>query len=187
MSARAALLTPTSRLPKPNHAASSEAVRAYRIESKWGDWRVAFSDAGLRELTLPGHPLKTRATKDLPELAGREGELGRRVRKALEARLRGERTDLPWEAFDLGGRPPFHAKAWRALYEIPFGEVRTYGEIAKAARSPKAVRAAGQACGANPIVLFIPCHRVVASTGPGGFGAGLEWKAKLLELEGYRL
>lgn len=148
---------------------------------------MAFTDAGLRELTLPGHPLKARATKDLPELNGQEGALGRRVRSALETRLLGGRADLPWEAFDLGGRPPFHTKAWRALYEIPFGKVKTYGEIAQAAKSPKAVRAAGQACGANPIVLFIPCHRVVASTGPGGFGAGLEWKARLLELEGYRL
>ena len=91
---------------------------------------------------------------------------------------------MRWSDFDLSGRPPFFTRAWRALYEIPYGEVRTYGQIAKAAGSPQAVRAAGQACGANPIVLFIPCHRVVACNGPGGFGSGLDWKRRLLELEG---
>ncbi|MBE7462613.1 MAG: MGMT family protein [Planctomycetes bacterium] len=73
------------------------------------------------------------------------------------------------------------------MQRIPFGEVRTYGDLARAAGSPLAVRAAGQACGSNPIVLFLPCHRVVASKGPGGFGAGLAWKRKLLALEGYDL
>ncbi len=69
------------------------------------------------------------------------------------------------------------------MFEIPYGDTRTHGEVAKSAGSPKAVRAAGQACGANPIILFIPCHRVVSATGLGGFGAGLEWKQRLLDLE----
>jgi O-6-methylguanine DNA methyltransferase len=113
--------------------------------------------------------------------------VGRKLAAALRARLDGKRADLPWEFFDLRERPPFFIRVWKAMYAIPFGEVRTYGQIAAAAGSPSAVRAAGQACGANPIVLFIPCHRVVAANGPGGFGSGLEWKAKLLALEGVAL
>ncbi|MCW8130614.1 MAG: MGMT family protein [Planctomycetota bacterium] len=178
--------------PKKDHAPGKPpALRGYKIHSSMGDWYVAFSDIGLRELRLPGSDPKLAGKKallkGLPELADQEGALGKRVRAKLERRLHGDRVDLPWEAFDLSGHGPFFTKAWRALYEIPFGQVKTYGEIAQAAGSPKAVRAAGQACGANPIVLFIPCHRVIACSGPGGFGAGLEWKAKLLKLEGYEL
>lgn len=195
--AAATLLTRHSRTPHPHTAkkayaaGNAPALRAYKIHSGLGDWYVAFSDIGLRELRLPGSDPKwsgkNALLKGLPELAGQEGMLGKRVRSKLERRLNGDRVDLPWEAFDLSGHGPFFTKAWRALYEIPFGKVKTYGEIAQSAGSPKAVRAAGQACGANPIVLFIPCHRVIACSGPGGFGAGLEWKAILLKLEGYDL
>ena len=73
---------------------------------------------------------------------------------------------------------------WNELKKIPRGQTRTYGEIAEAIGKPKAVRAVGTACGANPVPLFIPCHRVVAKNGLGGFGAGLPWKKLLLELEG---
>lgn len=196
IAATGTLLRKTSRVPKPHapktaQAAKPAPMRAYRIHNAFGDWYVAFTDAGLRELRLPGADPKLAGKKTLlrglPELEAQEGALGRRVKEKLEKRLRGERVDLPWEAFDLKDHGPFFIKAWKALYEIPFGEVRTYGQIAQTAGSPKAVRAAGQACGANPIVLFIPCHRVVASGGPGGFGAGLEWKTKLLKLEGYEL
>lgn len=157
--------------------------RRYRITTPWGAWQAVFTERGLYEFKLPS----ARTPDGLPELRGQEGPLGVRVRKALRARLDGRRDRLPWEAFDLAGRPYFHRRIWRAMQRIPFGEVRTYGDLARAAGSPLAVRAAGQACGSNPIVLFLPCHRVVASKGPGGFGAGLAWKRKLLALEGYDL
>ncbi len=78
----------------------------------------------------------------------------------------------------------FQKAVWKELQKIPRGQTRTYGEIAKAIGRPNAVRAVGAACGANPVPLFIPCHRVVAQNGLGGFGAGLPWKKLLLELEG---
>lgn len=171
--------------------------RVYRLVTPLGAWTAAFTDAGLRELRLPGtvrkegrHPGQGRgsfSTGSYPSLTDQEGTAGKRLTETLVARWAGQRIDLPWDAFDLSGRPPFFVRAWRALHRIPFGEVRTYGQIARAAGSPDAVRAAGQACGANPILLFIPCHRVVASNGPGGFGAGLDWKRRLLELEGRTL
>jgi O-6-methylguanine DNA methyltransferase len=79
----------------------------------------------------------------------------------------------------------FSAHVWRQIARIPYGEVRSYGRLAKALRRPQAARAVGQACGRNPLPLVIPCHRVVASDGSlGGFSAGLETKQKLLTLEG---
>lgn len=77
----------------------------------------------------------------------------------------------------------FQKAVWNEIRKIPRGQTRTYGEIAAAIGRPKAVRAVGSACGANPLPLFIPCHRVVAKNGLGGFGSGLPWKKLLLEME----
>lgn len=81
----------------------------------------------------------------------------------------------------------FQQAVWDELKKIPRGQTRTYGAIAAAIGHPKAVRAVGSACGANPLPVFIPCHRVIAAGGPGGFSSGLPWKKLLLELEGVRL
>jgi O-6-methylguanine DNA methyltransferase len=81
----------------------------------------------------------------------------------------------------------FQCEVWKALCEIPYGEVRTYAGIAKVAGNPKAARAVGGANHANPIPIFIPCHRVVTSDGGlGGFAVRLEFKRKLLAIEGVR-
>jgi len=78
----------------------------------------------------------------------------------------------------------FQADVWSALRKIKYGKTKSYGQIAAAIKRPKAVRAVGTACGANPVILFIPCHRVVATNGGlGGFSAGLERKEYLLDLE----
>jgi len=79
----------------------------------------------------------------------------------------------------------FQQAVWNEMIKIPRGQTRTYGEIAAAIGKPKAVRAVGSACGANPLPLFIPCHRVVAKNGLGGFGSGLPWKKLLLRMEGW--
>lgn len=78
---------------------------------------------------------------------------------------------------------PFQLAVWAALLSIPYGEVRTYGEVASMIGSPRAMRAVGGACHANPVCIITPCHRVVAANGTGGFGAGLEIKRKLLAIE----
>jgi methylated-DNA-[protein]-cysteine S-methyltransferase len=79
----------------------------------------------------------------------------------------------------------FQKKVWAALLTIPFGETRSYGQIAKQIQNPKAVRAVGAANGKNPISIIAPCHRVIGSTGKlTGFAGGLEAKARLLALEG---
>lgn len=78
----------------------------------------------------------------------------------------------------------FQQRVWKVLCRVPYGRVITYGEVALKAGSPKAFQAVGSACGANTIPLIIPCHRIVAKRGIGGFGAGLEIKRKLLAIEG---
>jgi methylated-DNA-[protein]-cysteine S-methyltransferase len=79
---------------------------------------------------------------------------------------------------------PFQKKVWAALCQIPFGETRSYADIAKQVGSPKAVRAVGSANGKNPISIIAPCHRVIGKNGKlTGFAGGLEVKAFLLGLE----
>ena len=80
--------------------------------------------------------------------------------------------------------PPFTVKVWEALRAIPYGETMSYGELAARAGSPGSARAVGSAMRRNPLVLFLPCHRVIASQGKlGGFSCGVEWKRYLLNLE----
>jgi methylated-DNA-[protein]-cysteine S-methyltransferase len=85
---------------------------------------------------------------------------------------------------DLSSGTPFQISVWKELLKIPYGKVRTYGEIAEKIGNPRAARAVGNAVGANPIPIIIPCHRVVATNGLGGYSCGVEIKKKLLRLEG---
>lgn len=98
--------------------------------------------------------------------------------------FRGEIRDLTGIPVDLRNSTGFERRVYEATRAIPFGKVATYGQIAKAIGEPGAARAVGNALGRNPIALVIPCHRVVASNGIGGFTGGLEWKRKLLRFEG---
>ena len=79
---------------------------------------------------------------------------------------------------------PFQKSVWAALALIPYGRVVTYGQLAAACGRPSAVRAAASAVGKNPLAVFLPCHRVVAAQGMGGFAWGLAAKRTLLHLEG---
>ncbi len=103
----------------------------------------------------------------------------------LKTYLEGNKTelDLPLDMEDL---TPFQLKVMKEMRKIPYGEVRSYGELAKAIKS-KAFQAIGNACGKNPFMLIYPCHRVVGKKGPGGFAHGQKMKAELLKLEGAKL
>ncbi len=100
----------------------------------------------------------------------------------------GEYFDGRRKTFDLKldvQGTPFQRAVWDALQTIPFGETRSYGDIARQIGNPAAVRATGAANGRNPVPIVVPCHRVIGSTGKlTGFGGGLDVKARLLELEG---
>ena len=100
----------------------------------------------------------------------------------LEEYFAGERTafDVPME---LDGTA-FQRQVWTELSRIPYGETISYGELARRVGRPNGPRAVGQANGRNPIPIIVPCHRVVASNGIGGYGGGLKVKRALLAIEG---
>ncbi|MFA5074081.1 MAG: methylated-DNA--[protein]-cysteine S-methyltransferase [Nitrospirota bacterium] len=107
----------------------------------------------------------------------------RKALKLLQNYFSGKRIscDLP---LDIGTYTPFQKAVWKATLSIPSGETRSYAWIAAKIGKPNSYRAVGQALGANPIPIFIPCHRVVCSSGSlGGFAGGLDMKKKLLHLE----
>ena len=104
------------------------------------------------------------------------------VLAAATARIAGDPA-APQVDLDLVGTD-FQRAVWDALTTIPFGAVRTYGQVAAAIGAPRAVRAVGSACGANPVALIVPCHRVVpAGGGIGNYGLGPDRKRMLLERE----
>ncbi len=106
------------------------------------------------------------------------------IARDLARYFSGEAVDFGGYDVDLSGFTEFERKVYAATRRIPPGEVRTYGEIARAIGKPGASRAVGNALGKNPACIVIPCHRVVASDGLGGFTGGLAWKRRLLRLEG---
>ena len=106
----------------------------------------------------------------------------KKAARELEAFLNGKRKDftVPLQADGTD----FQRKIWRQLARIPYGQTITYGELARRAGRPEAIRAAGAACGQNPHAIIVPCHRIVAKSGAlQGFAGGLETKKRLLALE----
>ena len=107
----------------------------------------------------------------------------REVERQVREYFRGRRRE-----FDLELRPPgtaFQCKVWKELAKVPFGETISYGRLARLVRRPQAVRAVGRCNALNPIVIVLPCHRVIGSNGGlTGYGGGLPVKRQLLELEG---
>lgn len=85
---------------------------------------------------------------------------------------------------ELPGGTLFQQRVWKAIQSVPWGKTLSYAALAERIGSPRAVRAVANACGKNPLPLFIPCHRIIGSNGAlGGFSAGIAWKKLLLELE----
>lgn len=102
---------------------------------------------------------------------------------AIQEMIEGRRSPSTI-GFDLDGTD-FQKRVWAELLRIPSGQTRSYAEIAESIGHPNAYRAVANACGANPVAIAVPCHRVIASDGQiGGYGGGLARKRKLLENEG---
>jgi O-6-methylguanine DNA methyltransferase len=147
-----------------------------------GTFVAHYSAHGLAALDFPSSRPRVRATPEPIPASVRKwhAQTTRAVQAILSGRTPGELPPL-----DLSEGTDFQRRTWEELTWTPLGETRSYGEIGRALRKPKASRAVGAACGANPVPLLIPCHRVLAANGKlGGFSGGLEWKRKLLEREG---
>ena len=163
-----------------------EIVHTTRFDSPIGEMLVASTEHGLAYLELPhasGCGFRGWLRRALPEARAEVAFQPNRVAvgQVLEY-LAGKRRefDLP---LDVRGTE-FQRSVYDALLRIPYGETRTYGDIAREIGSPKAVRAVGTANGANPVSLVVPCHRVIATGGTlGGYGGGLPLKRRLLAME----
>lgn len=108
-------------------------------------------------------------------------EVFRIAEKQILEYFDGKRTEFYIPIHPIGTK--FQLSVWEQLKNIPYGQVITYGDIAKAIGNPKASRAVGNAVGANPLPIIVPCHRVIASNGIGGFSCGLDIKKQLMAVE----
>ena len=127
---------------------------------------IELSLLGLKGLSIRGKPEKERFKVEIEELT----QYFSKKRDSFTFKIKINGTD-------------FQKSVFNNMKTIKYGKVLTYKELAEKIGKPKAYRAVGSACGANRIPIVIPCHRVVSSTGLGGFGGGLERKKFLLNLE----
>jgi len=183
-----------------------EVLRYMTFASPVGALFLAASDKGLVALEfdarLPGQQTIRPNPRDIRSESGADvahsGKPNRNAVRFVESALRIQVYLRELEEYFAGVRKQFtfpldlrgtefQLACWRALIEIPYGETRTYADIARAIGKPQACRAVGMANNRNPVAIVVPCHRVIASDGTlCGYGGGLEIKRKLLELEGAR-
>lgn len=150
-------------------------MKRYRtFQTALGPATIAVDDDGRVTDLKTGSAAFPAAVRDLT--------VGRDAERQLSEYLSGERT-----TFELNLAPQgtaFQRRVWQLLLEIPFGETRTYGQLAKQLGDESLARAVGAANGANPIWIVVPCHRVIGANGSlTGYAGGLEVKRRLLELE----
>ncbi|HVC07585.1 MAG TPA: methylated-DNA--[protein]-cysteine S-methyltransferase [Solirubrobacterales bacterium] len=159
------------------------------MDSPFGTLLLAATERGLVRLGLPSQDaeslledLAARVSPRVLEAPARLEETRRELDRYFEGRLRAFELPLDWQLTD-----GFRGRVQRAIARIPYGQTRSYTEMAGEAGNERAVRAAGTACGTNPIPIVVPCHRVLRSGGGlGGYGGGLAMKEALLSLEGRR-
>lgn len=145
-----------------------------RVATPWGEFHASADGRGIAKLRFPGAPPGEMAapTPVLEKLA-----------RELREYFQGVRTTFDLPLFLQGTK--FQIAVWEELRRIPYGTTVSYGELARRVGRPRSARAVGQAVGANPVPILIPCHRVLPIAGGlGGFGPGPDWKRRLLALEG---
>ncbi len=168
-----------------------EIVHTVTMDSEIGTLKLASTEKGLCWVDLPGFGgrgfsgwLRTHVPD--AQVVEEASEFTDSAREQLLEYLSGERIHFELK-LDLRATP-FQQSVYDELLAIPYGETRSYAEVAAAVGKPKAVRATGTANGANPIPLVVPCHRVIASGGGlGGYGGGLPLKRRLLAMEQSRV
>ncbi|HEX5929306.1 MAG TPA: methylated-DNA--[protein]-cysteine S-methyltransferase [Solirubrobacterales bacterium] len=184
---RAELQQPLGRLAERAAAEGLLDVAYATADSPFGPLLLARTPRGLVRVGLPNQDadalLADLATRVSPRVLEAPAELDE-VRRELDLYFEGKLTDfdlpLDWQL-----SRDFRRRVLRAIARIPYGQTRSYTEMAKSAGNERAVRAAGSACGSNPIPLVVPCHRVLRTSGAlGGYGGGLPMKEGLLQLEG---
>jgi AraC family transcriptional regulator of adaptative response/methylated-DNA-[protein]-cysteine methyltransferase len=171
----------------PGHVDLANCVRVAWVDTPIGPMIAGATDKGLCLLEFTDrrmleHQIETIGRRFKVALAPGPHRYLAQLETELREYFAGTRTDFSVPVDAPGS--PFEERVWRALLEIPFGETRSYEDIARVVGSPKAVRAVGRANGLNRIAIVIPCHRVVNKSGElGGYGGGLWRKRRLLHLE----
>lgn len=152
------------------------------VDSPIGKLKLVASDKGVVAILWENDNPRRVRLSDLTEDHNHPVLL--QTESQLNEYFAGERSEFSL-SLDMRGTG-FQSQVWEALLGIPFGETRTYGELANQLGNPKATRAVGAANGRNPISIVVPCHRVIGFSGRlTGFAGGLQAKAYLLELEGH--
>jgi O-6-methylguanine DNA methyltransferase len=163
-----------------------EKIYIHSFRTPMGMIRTAATEKGLAILSLPGEPEKQFKSKVSRYFDGYEVSVGGAINRDAEKQVRryldGKLTRFTIK-LDIQGTE-FQKKALGKVARIPYGKTVSYGDIARALGSDGAARAVGSANARNNLPLVIPCHRVVASNGLGGYGGGLAMKTRLLKMEG---
>lgn len=154
-------------------------LKQLKMKSKIGNMYLVASENGLRSVLWAEQKVPFISDSELKSAAG---IILQKTQKQLNEYLEGKRKDFDLK-LDLHGTA-FQMKVWQQLLKIPYGETRSYKDIAETLKSPQACRAVGTANGKNPISLIVPCHRVINTGGGlGGYAGGLPAKTTLLKLE----
>ena len=149
-----------------------------------GEFIAHYSEKGLAELDFPNREGLVAPKRNAP-VSAKIKNWHRATEVALKKILAGKKPKLP--PLDWTGKTEFQKSVWRAMLKISLGKTKSYGEVALAIGNLRAVRAVGSACGANPLPVLVPCHRILAANHKlGGFGGGLDWKRSLLKREGIK-
>ncbi len=161
----------------------------HKFETKWGEFRTAATESRLLLISMPGESISyfdDKIAERLGELIVEQGgKLNKQAEKEIKAYLAGNLKKFTID-FEIDASP-FQKKVLKFVSKIPYGKIFSYGEIALKLGNPRASRAVGTANARNNLPLIIPCHRVVAANGPGGYGGGLPLKIKLLRHEGVQI
>ena len=168
-------------------SSSVERVAWDVVETVLGTWSFAATENGLLRLSISeatSAPLLEWARRWEPNAEFvRDPDPLRPIAAALQSYASGELREFDLRLDLRGGE--FELAAWAAMCAIPFGQTRTYGQLADELGVPGGARAIGRAAGANPVPVVVPCHRILAARGLGGFSGGLEHKRRLLRHEGH--
>ena len=154
-------------------------------ESPLGRILVASSEKGLCMVTIArtDRELEERLHDHFPTATAKRDDRGlASLKRTVLRRMDGKDLDEPLK-LDMQGSP-FQVSVWKEMLRIPAGSTRSYADVARRIGKPRAFRAVANACGKNPIPVVVPCHRVVATNGLGGYTGGIDRKVFLLEKEG---
>ena len=158
------------------------------MESSWGIIRIVAKDGKIQSCRLPSLSAEPHKSfkwigSEINAASAADGRVLKKAEQFARNVFGGKKCEPP--PFAWPESTPFTLRVWRALAAIPRGTTLEYGAVARKIGRPGGSRAVGRACGANPLPLFIPCHRVLPKDGSlGGFSSGLPWKRLLLEREG---